>query len=197
MKPVELIVARATNGAIGFQGGMPWHIPSDLGYFKEKTMGRVMIMGRKTFVSMGRVLPGRTSIVVTRLLGEDWNTLTASVPNPKSERVLCAQSLEGALELAWNTNPSLKPVIVGGGEIYRLALEKNFVDKMWITQIQAKFPNADTYFVIPDDKRWQMTWESQIHSCPVADATNGQASFRFTWQGWEVKKETNCGTLGL
>lgn len=106
--PLTLVVAMARDGVIGKGGTLPWHVPEDLKHFKACTMGHAVIMGRKTFESIGRVLPGRRFVVVSRS------------PSFSAEGVTVAPSLEAALEAARETDP--EPCVIGGGEIYSAAL---------------------------------------------------------------------------
>lgn len=126
---ISLIVAHDQNRAIGYENDMPWHLPGDLAYFKKMTMGKPIIMGRKTFESIGRALPGRTNIVITR--------------NPAYEaaNIMTVSSLEAALEVATPLHDEV--MIIGGGHIFEqsLALAK----RLYITEIDHAF-NGDTYF---------------------------------------------------
>lgn len=125
---ISLIVAHDTNYVIGYENGMPWHLPGDLKYFKEKTMGKPMIMGRKTFESIGRPLPGRRNIVITR------------DENYQADGIEVVTSLEGALALAGDV-PEI--MIIGGEQIFRLSMD--IADRLYITKINHSF-NGDTYF---------------------------------------------------
>ncbi|MGE7673321.1 dihydrofolate reductase [Lysinibacillus sp. NPDC094403] len=125
---ISLIVAHDNNYVIGYENGMPWHLPGDLKYFKEKTMGKPMIMGRKTFESIGRPLPGRRNIVITR------------DENYQADGIEVVTSLEGALALAGDV-PEI--MIIGGEQIFRLSMD--IADCLYITKINHAF-NGDTYF---------------------------------------------------
>ncbi|MGE7999785.1 dihydrofolate reductase [Lysinibacillus sp. NPDC093190] len=125
---ISLIVAHDNNYVIGYENGMPWHLPGDLKYFKEKTMGKPMIMGRKTFESIGRPLPGRRNIVITR------------DENYQADGIEVVTSLEGALALAGDV-PEI--MIIGGEQIFRLSMD--IADRLYITKINHSF-NGDTYF---------------------------------------------------
>lgn len=125
---ISLIVAHDHNHVIGYENGMPWHLPGDLQYFKEKTMGKPMIMGRKTFESIGRPLPGRRNIVVTR------------DANYRADGIETATSIEEALALAGDV-PEI--MIIGGEQIFRLSME--LTDRIYITKINHSF-NGDTFF---------------------------------------------------
>jgi len=136
---VVLIAAVARNGVIGADGGMPWHIPADLKRFKRLTMGHPMVMGRKTFDSMGP-LPGRRSIVVTR--DRSWRADGAEV----------ADSLDTALAMAADTDDLV--MVVGGGQIYAQAMER--ADRLEITHLDRAAP-GDTVFPAIDPAAWEVT----------------------------------------
>lgn len=136
---VTLVAAVAANGVIGVDGDLPWRLPEDLAHFKHLTMGHPMIMGRATFDSIGRALPGRTTIVVTR--NADWS----------AEGVETAPSLEVALERAAELDDDV--FVVGGGQIYAQALEADAVDLLCITRVAAA-PDGDTSFPPVDWERW-------------------------------------------
>ncbi|WP_337983802.1 dihydrofolate reductase [Lysinibacillus sp. C5.1] len=125
---ISLIVAHDHNHVIGYENGMPWHLPGDLQYFKVKTMGKPMIMGRKTFESIGRPLPGRRNIVVTR------------DANYRADGIETATSIEEALALAGDV-PEI--MIIGGEQIFRLSME--LTDRIYITKINHSF-KGDTFF---------------------------------------------------
>lgn len=138
-----IIVARADNRVIGRDNQLIWKMPNDLKFFKEKTSGHFVIMGRKSFESLGKPLPNRLNIIITR------NTAYAV------EGAFVVHSLQEALKLAENQKQK-EVFILGGGEIYKQAFEKSLVDKMYITEIKDSF-EGDTYF--PEYKRdeWQET----------------------------------------
>ncbi len=138
MTRLDLIVARGKNGAIGLKGKMPWHLPEDLKHFKETTMGSPVIMGRRTYESIGRALPGRTNIVLTR---------DASF---KAANVLHASSIEEALKLVADAPLAF---IIGGANLYAQALQKNLISSAWVTEIDAA-PEADAFFPNLDEKHW-------------------------------------------
>jgi len=141
----SLIVARAHNGVIGVQNQLPWHLPCDLRYFKQVTMGKPVVMGRKTFESIGRPLPGRTNVVITR--NADW-----SVPG-----IRVVGSLVDALKLATaqaDLDGTDEVMIIGGATLYREAIEQ--VDRMYVTQVHAS-PDGDAFFEAPDQKKFERT----------------------------------------
>ena len=136
---VTLVAAVAANGVIGVDGDLPWRLPEDLAHFKQLTMGHPMIMGRATFDSIGRALPGRTTIVVTR--NPEWS----------ADGVETAPSLEAALERAGKLDDDI--FIVGGGQIYAEALASDVVDLLCITRVAAA-PDGDVRFQVLDWERW-------------------------------------------
>jgi dihydrofolate reductase len=136
---VTLVAAVGANGVIGVDGGLPWRLPEDLAHFKALTMGHPMIMGRATFDSIGRALPGRTTIVVTR--NPDWS----------ADGVETAPDLETALQRAAELDDDI--FIVGGGQIYAQALDAGFVDLMVVTRVAAA-PEGDVRFPPVDWERW-------------------------------------------
>ena len=142
---IALIVARADNGVIGVYNQLPWHLPCDLKYFKQVTMGKPVVMGRKTFESIGRPLPGRTNVVVTR--NPDW-----SAPG-----VRLVTSLEDGLKLARaqaDLDGADEVMMIGGATLYREAMQ--FVDRMYVTQVHAS-PDGDAFFEAPDASRFART----------------------------------------
>ena len=128
-RELDLVVAVARDLGIGRGGQLPWRIPEDLKYFKRITTGHAVVMGRKTFESIGRALPNRRNIVVSRSLAA-------------RDDVEVAPSLEAALELAWERDAA--PKIIGGGEIYRLALP--FATRVFLTRVDQVVPGCDTHF---------------------------------------------------
>lgn len=136
---VTLVAAVAANGVIGVDGELPWRLPEDLAHFKTLTMGHPMIMGRATFDSIGRALPGRTTIVVTRN------------PHWSADGVEVAGSFEAALERANELDDDV--FVVGGAQIYTEALADEAVDLMCITRVAAS-PEGDVRFPAIDWERW-------------------------------------------
>ena len=136
---VSLIVAMDEAGGIGKDGRLPWRLSSDLKRFKEITMGHHIIAGRKTFESIGKPLPGRETIVVTR------------DPGYSVEGISVAHSLAQAVELARSRNET-EAIIIGGAEIYSEALA--LVDRVYLTEVDARV-DADTYFPEWDATQWQ------------------------------------------
>lgn len=139
MTTLSMIVAHADNRIIGKDNDMPWHLPADLAYFKKTTLGKPVIMGRKTYDSIGRPLPGRQNIVISR--DESLNI----------EGVEVVQSVEQALAVASGVDEIM---VIGGGAIYAHCMPK--ADKLYITHIGAKI-DGDTQFPDYDlENEWQM-----------------------------------------
>ena len=137
--PLALVVAMARNRGIGLGGKLPWHLPEDLKRFKALTMGHALIMGRKTHESIGRPLPGRRNIVVTR----------SGVTFPGCET---AASLVEAMTLARTTDPL--PMVVGGAELYAQALP--YATHLYVTRIDRDV-EADTFFPTLYEPEWEET----------------------------------------
>jgi dihydrofolate reductase len=140
---ISIIVAIATNGAIGKDNQLLWHISEDLKYFKKVTGGHTVIMGRKTWESIGRPLPNRRNIVISRTLKAD------SLPGAE---------VFGSLEEVIKSLPKAdEHFVIGGGEIYRQALP--LADKLYITQVYTAVPDADTFFPDIDPASWNKLTE--------------------------------------
>jgi len=147
---VSLIAAVAANGVIGRDGRMPWHLPEDLKRFKALTMGHAIVMGRKTFDSIGRLLPGRRTIIVTRQ------------PNYRVEGAEVVNSLDDAIALARNDD---EVFVIGGGEIYAQALPR--ATRLHLTEIAAT-AEGDVRFPAVDFAQWR---ESSRDARTAADGT--------------------------
>jgi dihydrofolate reductase len=137
----SIVVAMDLNHGIGFQNRLPWRLPADLRLLKQTTMGHHLIMGRNTYESIGKPLPGRTSIIVTRNLGY------------QGEGCLVAHSVLEALSLA-EARGEQEAFIFGGSQIYREGLA--YTDRIYLTHIQAEF-EVDTYFPDFDRSVWQQS----------------------------------------
>ena len=140
---VSLIVAVSKNGVIGRAGGLPWRLSADLKHCKKTTMGHHLIIGRRTWDEVGKPLPGRTMVVVTR----------SRRFAPEGVRV--AHSLEEALDIA---RDDAEPFIGGGAHIYRMALENDLIDRIYLTRIHAEV-EGDTVFPEVDLDDWDLVSE--------------------------------------
>ena len=138
MKNCSLIVAFANNQVIGINNTLPWHLPEDLKRFRALTTGHHIIMGRKTYESLGRLLSGRTTVIVTR--NKDF----------KVEGALIAHSLQAALLLACGDD---EPFVIGGAELYKDGLKQ--ATKLYITEVNADFV-GDAFFTQIDLSVWQL-----------------------------------------
>lgn len=154
---ISLIVAVGRNGVIGRDGTLPWRLPDDLKRFKALTMGHVMIMGRKTYESIGRLLPGRRSVIVSRQAGY-------AVPG-----AAVATSLADAIAAAGDA-PEV--FVIGGGEIYRAALP--LVHRLLVTEVDAH-PDGDAYFPDVDTQVWRET----AREAHVPERETGAPGFAF------------------
>lgn len=135
---LNLIAALDRAGAIGRNGCLPWHLPEDLKRFKSLTLGQPVIMGRKTWQSLPRALPGRSNIVLSR------------DAHFRPDGALLANTLEQAIALA----DSAAPWIIGGAEIYALALPH--ASQLFLTEVDCEISGADTWFPGYDQAAWQL-----------------------------------------
>jgi dihydrofolate reductase len=159
---ISLVVAAATNNGIGKDGKMPWHLPNDMRHFKNVTWGMPVVMGRKTFESLGKVLPGRKNIVISRQSG--W----------KAEGTVVVKSLEDALFVAKEADAN-EVMVIGGGEIYRALFEK--AKRIYLTRVEAT-PEADTFFPSLDPRQWYLVSQKDHE----ADEKN---PYNYSFQTWE------------
>lgn len=153
--PLSLIAALAQNRVIGIDNRMPWHLPGDFKYFKATTLGKPIIMGRKTWDSLGRPLPGRLNIVVSRQTdlqlegAEVYPTLDAAIA--RAEAWAQAQGVDEVM-------------LIGGAQLYALGLER--ADRLYLTRV-ALAPEGDAWFPAYDEAQWQRV--STLENPPVDD----------------------------
>jgi len=148
---ISIIVAIGKNNEIGKKNDLLWNLPADMKHFKETTRGHTVIMGQKTFESLhrdengkqiGRLLPNRRNIILTQ---ED---------SFKAEGAEIVRSIEKLMDLLKkNTEQNEEVFVIGGGSIYKLMLEK--ADKLYITHVDAEFPDAEIFFPIIEETKWQ------------------------------------------
>jgi dihydrofolate reductase len=150
---ISLIVAMSENRVIGVENRLPWHIPEDLQRFKAITSGHPIIMGRKTFDSIGRPLPKRTNLVVTR--NRDW----------RAESVLACGSLPEALDWASRSPGSDEVFVIGGGEIFREALP--LAHRIYLTEVQWPF-EGDAFFPAFDEAAYHEVKRESLSDSPPA-----------------------------
>lgn len=154
MTMLSIIAAMSENRVIGRGGRLPWHLPADLAHFKSLTMGHAMIMGRKTYDSIGRPLPGRTSIVLSR---------SRAIEAPG---VITARSLNDAIAAAAG---GAEVFVIGGSEVFAAALP--MADRLHLTIVHTTIPDGDVFFPSFDDRRWSLDSERYV----PADADNAFA----------------------
>ena len=140
-----IMAARAKNNVIGKDNDLVWHLPADLKFFKQTTKGHTLIMGRKTFESLGKPLPNRTTIIITRNI------------NYTADGCIVVNSLENAIIAAREDE---NPFILGGGEIYKQALD--YADALDLTLVHHSFDEADTFFPAIDFTQWQETYREDF-----------------------------------
>ncbi|MCB0628651.1 MAG: type 3 dihydrofolate reductase [Lewinella sp.] len=163
---VSAIVAAARNGVIGKDNQIPWHLSSDLKYFKRTTLDHHVIMGRKSFISIGRPLPKRTNIIISR------------DPYFAASGCLVARSVEEALSIAYD-NDETEAFIIGGGQIYALSMP--FLDRIYLTEVDAE-PDGDVFFPDFNPEEWTLL-SSEAHP---ADEKNDHA---YTFKVYERIRE--------
>ena len=150
---ITIVVAMTKNRVIGYQGGMPWHLPADLKHFKAVTMGKPIVMGRKTFESIGKPLPGRENVVITRQAGISY----------------AGCSMHSSLEVALDTLGAHEEImVIGGGEIFSQVLPK--AESVHLTVIDTEL-EGDVYFPELDDASWETVSTETV----LADEKNAHA----------------------
>lgn len=151
---ISMIVARSRNHVIGRDNQMPWKISADLQFFKRVTMGHPVIMGRKTWESIGRPLPGRRNIVVSR----------------NADYQAAGGELVGSLDEALNSLSEFPRVfVIGGEQLFKQAFDK--ADRLYITEIDLDIEGGDTFFEVPDEGSWK-----EVERTPGSE---GDISFSF------------------
>lgn len=141
---VTLVAAVGRNGVIGRDGALPWGRTGDLAHFKRVTMGHTLVMGRRTFESVGRALPGRSSVVLTRSQG--WSATGVRTVASMEEALRCAGEIESV-----SSAPGGEVFVIGGGQVYAQAMPH--ADRLLITQVDQD-PEGDTWFPPIDPGRW-------------------------------------------
>ena len=168
MDTISLIVAAAENGAIGYQGGMPWHISADFRYFRRTTLGHPVVMGRGTWRSLGgRCLSGRRNLVITRSPLTEAERASGAEFYPSPGEALSAAA--GAGEI----------FIIGGGSLYRQTME--YAHRIYLTRIHADVEPADTFFPEIDP----VCWAEVLRSICYHDEASG---FDYTFLVYERRK---------
>jgi dihydrofolate reductase len=164
---VSLLVAASENNVIGKENKLPWHLPDDLKYFKNLTWAMPILMGRKTFDSIGKPLPGRKSIVITR--NQEW----------RHEGVDVVHSVEAAVEKAKGYGAK-EIFVIGGAEIFKTALPD--ANRIYLTRIHQQV-DGDIFFPVIDEKEWALVSKRFCEK----DAKN---AYDHTYQVWERKQDS-------
>lgn len=159
---ISFAVAASDNNVIGKNNQLLWHLPNDLKFFKNTTWGFPVIMGRKTYESVNKPLPGRTNIVITRQT--DW----------VRDQVIVVPSLEAALEAAVQATNAKEVFVIGGGEIYRQALP--IADVIYLTRVHATL-EGDAFFPELDAHEWVLEWEE-------VSAADEKHQYDYRFQKW-------------
>jgi dihydrofolate reductase len=144
---LSFIAAVSENNAIGKNNGLPWYLPEDLKFFKRITLGKPVIMGRKTYESLGRPLPGRLNIVLSE-------KKDLALP----EGVLLFNDINAAVDLLQNEGVE-EGFIIGGGKVFEAAMP--LADRMYITRVKTIVSDADAFFPEIDHTHWKMVWEER------------------------------------
>ena len=156
------IVAASENNIIGRKGQLPWHLPNDFKYFKNKTWGMPVIMGRNTFESLKKDLPGRINIVITRK--KDWH--------PKN--IFVTNNIDEAIEKARESDAK-EIFVIGGGEVFKQTMEK--VNRIYLTRVHTTI-EGDTSYPELDTSQWKLTTEK---SFPADEKNN----YSYTFEVWD------------
>ena len=162
---ISLLVAASTNNGIGRNGQLLWHLPNDLKFFKNTTWAMPVIMGRKTFESVGKPLPGRTNIVITTQ--HNW----------KPNGVTIATSLQDALQQA-EALATNEIFIIGGGQIYEQAFSK--ANRIYMTRVHAVIAGADTFFPAIKENEWQRIFKKD-------NEKDAKHVFDYSFETWEKR----------
>ena len=165
MAIISLIVAASENNAIGRKGELLWNLPDDTKFFKNTTWALPVVMGRKTFESLGKPLQGRANIVITT--NPEW----------KAEGVITAANLRDALEAAKELRTH-EIFVIGGGQIYKEAIL--IADRIYMTRVHATFDNADAFFPVIDPLEWDIVFRRDRE-------TDAKHAFSFSFETWEHK----------
>ncbi|PSK89046.1 dihydrofolate reductase [Taibaiella chishuiensis] len=163
---VSMIVAASENNVIGVDNELPWRLPDDLKFFKKQSLGKPVIMGKNTWISLGKALPGRLNIVISATLKE--------VP----EGVLVFSRIEEALDYL-RAQHHAEVAIIGGGQIYKAAM--HLADVIYMTRVHTTINNGTAFFPVIAPGQWQLVWEE-------AHPADDKHAFAFTFQRWEAQK---------
>lgn len=163
---ISLIVAASTNNAIGKNNKMLWKLPNDTNFFKNTTWAMPVIMGRKSFESMGKCLQGRENIIISSK--PDFSVNGGTVVKTIDAAIAAAKQLE--------TNEIF---IIGGGQIYKATIE-NVATRIYMTRVHASFDNSDAFFPIIDETKWRRVFHNDFYK-------DEKHAFDYTFETWERK----------
>jgi dihydrofolate reductase len=161
---LSLIVAVAENNAIGRDNNLPWHLPEDLKFFKKHTLGKPVIMGRKTYQSLGRPLPGRLNIV-----------LSGNSAFPLPDGVLLYNNMEDAIQKL-ELDGTEEAFVIGGSKVFGQAMQ--IADIMYITRVHTVIADADVFLPHIDHSQWHLAWEE-------AHKADDKHAYDFTFRKYE------------
>ncbi len=159
---ISLVVAASNNNAIGKSNKLLWRLPNDMRYFKNVTWGMPVVMGRKTFESLGKALPGRKNIVLTKKTG--W----------KADSVIPVASFDDAVFLVKEMDVK-EMMVIGGGEIYASVFDK--ASRIHMTRVDSEF-EADTFFPVIDTRIWELVSQKNYES-------DAKHAYNYSFQVWE------------
>ncbi len=165
---LSAIVAAADDLAIGINNQLPWHLPEDLKFFKRTTLGKPVIMGRKTYESLGKPLPGRLNVVLSKQQKLNLH-----------EGVQHYADINEVLRLLEQQNTE-EAFIIGGGAIFKETM--GIMDHLYITRVHTTVPGADAHFPHIDHAQWKLTWEEK-------HPADEKHAFPYTFQKWERLSE--------
>lgn len=162
---IRIVVAASENNVIGLDNALPWHLPDDLRFFKKMTQGMPVIMGKNTWISLGKALPNRLNVIISSTMKE--------VP----EEVLLFPEFEPALEqLREKGHENI--AVIGGGQLYHAALQ--FTHVVYLTRVHTVLEKGTAFFPVLPPEEWQLTWEE-------AHEADEKHVYPFTFQKWERK----------
>lgn len=167
-----LIAAVSDNLVLGHHGKMPWHLPADLKHFRNLTMGSPILMGRKTFESIGRPLPGRLNLIITH--NRSYS----------AEGIETCGSLEEAFTRAQAAGTS-QCFLIGGGQLYRKALETKRVDLIYITRVHHTF-DGDVFFPVLDTRQWEQVANRR-------NSADAQHAYSYSFETWIPRQSPTSG----
>jgi len=162
--PVSAIVAISANRAIGRDNQLPWHLPEDLKFFKRTTLGKPVLMGRKTFESLGKPLPGRLNIVLS----------SRTNPGLPAGVMLCHSLEEGMEALEGTGNEEV--FVIGGGKVFEEVMP--LLERLYVTKVDTIVGDADVFFPEIDHTQWRLVWEE-------AHKADERHAYDFTFQKYE------------